>query len=855
MTATIDNKQIIQDKLDAYQSFLESKIVKADYFGFEVAGVDIHPILKPHQRDTVTWCLKGGRRAIFSSFGLGKTITQLEICRQVYLKTGGCSIVVIPLGVRQEFKRDAKELLGIEIEYVRTHCEAIEASKRTPYLMTNYERVRDGNIDIDFLIQDINLKCASLDEASVLRSYGSKTYQVFLEFFKNLPFRFTATATPAPNKVKEIIHYAGYLGVMDTSEALTRFFQRDSTKANKLTIYPHKEREFWLWVSSWAIFINKPSDLGYSDEGYDLPGLKVHWHCIPVDHSTAGVDSWGNIKMFRDAALSLQDASKEKRDSIADRLAKSVKIMETEDSKKHWLLWHHREDERKLIQKVIPQAHTIYGSQDLDEREKLTIGFANGEYETLATKPSLNGSGCNFQAYCADAIFMGIDHKFNDIIQAIHRILRFNQTKVVNIHFIYTESEESVRKSIEKKWKQYDYMVENMSAIIRKYGLSQSGISELKRTIGAERTITQGQFYIAINNDNVPELINTSDNSVDFIHSSIPFSDHYEYSPSYNDFGHNKGNEGFFRQMDFLTPECHRVLKPGRVAAIHVKDRIRYGNVTGKGMSTVDRFSDKTADHFEKHGFEFFGRITIVTDVVRENNQTYRLGWSEKCKDGTKMGVGSPEYILLFRKLPTDTSKAYADTPVTKKKEEYTRAQWQLDAHSFWRSSGNRLFTPEELANMSMKKIKAWWKQYSLNEIYDYETHLQIGKELEKRGQLPASFMLFAPQSFDENCWTDIVRMRTLNTNQSQKRQQNHICPLQIDVVQRLINRFSNEGEIVLDPFGGIMTVPYCAVQMGRIGVGIELNNQYWFDGCQYLKAAEYKKTVPTLFDLEELAA
>jgi SAM-dependent methyltransferase len=148
--------------------------------------------------------------------------------------------------------------------------------------------------------------------------------------------------------------------------------------------------------------------------------------------------------------------------------------------------------------------------------------------------------------------------------------------------------------------------------------------------------------------------------------TSIPFGTQYEYCPSFNDFGHNPDNTGFWMQMDFLIPELLRVLRPGRICAVHVKDRIRFGNVTGKGRPTVEPFSDHCSGAFRKHGFELLARITIDTDVVRENAQTYRLSWSEVVKDGTKMGAGMPEYVLVFCKLPTDTSKGYADEPVVK---------------------------------------------------------------------------------------------------------------------------------------------------------------------------------------------
>jgi hypothetical protein len=267
-------------------------------------------------------------------------------------------------------------------------------------------------------------------------------------------------------------------------------------------------------------------------------------------------------------------------------------------------------------------------------------------------------------------------------------------------------------------------------------------------------------------------------------------------------------------------------------------------------MPTVDPFSDLTTAHFIKHGFQFMGRITVVTDVVRENNQTYRLGWSEQCKDGTKMGVGCPEYILLFRKLPSDTSKAYADEPVIKNKSEYTRARWQLDAHAFWRSSGDRLAMLEELRETPVSDLQARYREYSRNTVYNYNEHVDLADDLEEENKLPASFMVLAPGSYTEWVWDDVNRMRTLNSEQARKELQMHICPLQFDIVERIIRRYSNPGELVVDPFGGLMTVPYMAVKMSRRGYGIELNYESYKDGCRYLKEVEMEVMAPTLFDL-----
>ena len=662
------------------------------------------------------------------------------------------------------------------------------------------------------------------------------------------------TATPSPNRYKELIHYGGFLGVMDTGEALTRFFQRDSEQAGNLTLYPHMERQFWLWLSSWSAFIQRPSDLGYSDEGYDLPEITVHWHRLESDHTKAWetTDSWGQRQMFLDQAVGLKESAETKRDSITSRVKKAQEIVSEQSELRHWLIWHDLEDERRAIERQFPEAKTVYGSQDLDARENLIMGFSRGEYRILATKPIIAGSGCNFQRHCSDAIFLGVGYKFNDFIQAVHRIHRLQQKNEVHIHIVHMDSEDAIVAELKAKWSRHDKLQQQMTALMREYRLTNEMTMEMIRSMidGTDAAEVRGERFRAVRSDCTLELAKWEENSVDHICTSIPFGNQYEYSPSYNDFGHNSDNDAFFEQMDYLCPELLRVLRPGRIAAIHVKDRIRFGNVTVDSFPTVDPFSDMTVASFRAAGFRFIARITIDTDVVRENNQTYRLGWSENAKDSSKMGAGMPEYVLVFRKLPSDQSNGYADVPVAKCKEDYTRADWQLDAAGLWRSNGNRLPDPEIMRNMSMTDIKRLWTRYSVEGGYSHEDHVELAKALESIGKLPSSFMLFPPISRHKDIWTDIARMRTLNSEQSRRNQEMHVCPLQLDIIKRLITRYTNPGEIVLDPFGGIGSVPFQAIKMGRIGHMIELNEEYWRCAIGYCEQAESEHDVPTLFDL-----
>lgn len=832
-----------------YDEFLQTKLVVAPSGGFDVSDEQIHAALKPHQRDAVRWACKGGRRALFESFGLGKTAQELEWCRLVSEHEHGWSLIVLPLGVKQEFARDAVQLLGWERQpaYVRTMAEAqaeMAAQGEWPrVLMTNYERVRDGDIDPQQF-------CAcALDEASVLRSHSTKTNLVSLEKFRGVPYKLVCTATPSPNRYMELLQYAGFLEAAEVSHILQRFFQRNSEKAHEATIHAHKEEEFWLWVSTWALFIQRPSDLGYDDAGYALPPMEVRYHELDSRTDRFGVEKDGQVRVAMDATISLPAAAREKRESIRQRVAKAREIVES-DPETHFILWHDLEEERREIKRQLPEAVEVYGTQEYDLRETNVIDFSDGKTRLLATKKEISGQGCNFQRHCHRAIFIGIDFEFNDFIQAIHRIYRFLQTERVVIDIIHMDTERGIIRKLKRKWVDHEALQGKMADILRRYGLNtREAVERMKRSIGATRMEVSGEHYRLILNDTVLETAAMPENSVDMILTSIPFSNLFAYSESYNDLGHNEDTDRFFAQMDYLTPSLLKVLRPGRVYCCHVKDRVLYKGQTDTGLSTIEPFHALTIAHYLKHGFQYMGMITIITDVVRENAQTYRLGWTEQCKDGTKMGVGSPEYMLLFRKLPSSTDTCYADVPVAKDKAAYTRARWQIDAHAFWRSSGNRLMGKDELKSMGHDDIQRVYRAYSRENVYDYDEHVALAEQLDRDGRLPCTFMTIGAGSWQDEVWDDIARFRTLNLAQSQKGRQMHVCPLPLDIVKRCIERYSGEGETVYDPFSGIGTVPKLAVEMGRYGLGCELNADYFRDGVGYCEEAEAKRNAPTLFD------
>lgn len=835
---------------ERYIQFLHNKVQIFPGAGFVVQ--EVHPSLLPHQRDMVQWAAYRGRALIAASFGLGKTRVQIELLRQAHRRNNRPVMVICPLGVKHQFVYEDGPAMGVRFAYVRSDDEAVATD--TPYLLTNYERVRDGQITPDFLN---TLGAISLDEGAILGNLGTKTQDLFNRILAEIPYRWVATATPAPNDYRQMIYFADFLDVMDAGQALTRFFGRNPDKAGDLQLMPHMERDFWLWVASWALFVDKPSDLGYSDDGYVMPDLEIHWHRIAADHQKAWnlTDQRGQHFLFKDTAAGVTQAMREKQDSLAARVAKAAEIVAGADPSDHWIIWHNLEDERRAIAKAIPNVSEVYGSQDLEEREQVILDFSHGKLPILATKPQLSGSGCNFQFHCHKAIYAGIDFKFRDFIQSVHRLQRYGQHHKVELHIIHTDAEDHVVDILLRKWQQHDALVARMRAIIREYGLtSEAMASEMRRTLGVTRREHRGRSFTAINNDCVLEVMTMADNSVDAIITSIPFGNHYEYIANLNDFGHNPSDAEFWQQMDFLIPELLRVLKPGRMACIHAKDRLLYGHQTAHGMMEVDYFTHDCARAFRKHGFVSYGEIFIPTDVVRENNSTNRLGWSECCKDGSKMGIGLPEKVLLFRKPQTDKSRSYADEPVRKDKKDYSRARWQIDAHGLWRSNGHRLETPadnpELLQQMDTGQIYNWYKEWSREQPYDYHQHVAFNEALGDR--LPAKFMVMPPQAppeYEETVWTDVLFFRTLNMQQARRRVEKHICPLPLDIVERLIVRYTNPDDLILDPFGGLGTVSVVAVRLGRRGLTVELNPTY-HDACvRYCQEEEARRSAPMLFD------
>jgi superfamily II DNA or RNA helicase len=439
--------------MTAYETFLRSKMIAAPERGLEIDASAINPLLKPHQAAIVRWAVHKGNAAIFAAFGLGKTFMQLEIARLIRENAGGKFLIVAPLGVRQEFKRDA-EKLGIEITFVRR----FEECRGDGIFLTNYETIRDSKMD------PRKFTGCSLDEAAILRGFGgTKTFREFMRVFENgqVRYKFVATATPSPNEYIELLAYAAFLDVMDVSQAKTRFFKRDSTKADNLTLHPHKEREFWLWQNTYATFLQNPADRGFDGSEYVLPELTVQWHELPSDHSGAGNETSGQGRLLRNSRIGVSHAAREKRDTIDIRVQKMKELVNCLGPDEQFIVWCDRNDEQRAVDRALQEmgvsVSSLYGSQSIDEREGLLEAWKSRQTRAFVSKAVMYGAGVNLQQ-CSTAIFIGIDFKFAAFLQAVKRIHRFLQAKPVNIHLIYSEAERGIREDLQEKWNTIIYL-------------------------------------------------------------------------------------------------------------------------------------------------------------------------------------------------------------------------------------------------------------------------------------------------------------------------------------------------------------------------------------------------------------
>jgi DNA modification methylase len=715
--------------LDQYDAFIKRKASYDVESGFEPSDLGSH--LFDFQAAIVEWACKRGRAAIFADTGLGKTAMQTEWARQVTEHTGGMVLIAAPLCVAQQTV-DESAKFGIHIQYCRHPSEIKDG---TMIVITNYEML-DKFDPADFV-------GIVLDESSILKNSTGKTRALIIEMFQRTPYRLSCTATPSPNDHMELGNQAEFLGVMTGVEMLAMFFVHDGGDTSQWRLKGHGKTRFWEWISTWAICIRNPADLGFDGARYVLPGLKMHEHVVEASEPLDG-------QLFAGIAQTLTERRDAKRQSMAERIAITAGLVNSH--KRPAIVWCHLNDESKALTASIPDAIEVTGSMTLDEKERAITKFTRGEARVLVSKASICGAGMNWQ-HCRDMVFAGMDDSYESFYQAIRRCYRFGQAFVVDVHLVYSESEGAVKANIERKQKQANDMADSMVSHMRE--LSQQKIKGASMEKSEyKRDVAQGEGWTVHLGDCVEVAREMPSDSIDYSVFSPPFASLYTYSNSDHDMGNCKSTSEFYEHFRFLVKELLRVTKPGRLLSFHCMDL-----QTSKfrdGVIGLHDFTGELTRMFTDEGWIYHSKVTIWKDPVTAMQRTKALGLLHKTirKDSSMSRQGIADYLVTMRK-PGDNVE-----PISHTHETFPVSKWQ---------------------------------------------------------------------NYASPVWMDINPSRTLQFKTARETDdERHICPLQLDVIERAMELWSNPGDLVFSPFTGIGSEGYVSIEMGRRFVGAELKPSYW---------------------------
>lgn len=726
-----------------YDQFITEKTKRSESFGFD--PLSITAPLFDWQRHVVEWAVKKGRAALFEDCGLGKTAQQLEWASQVCRKTGGSVLILTPLAVAHQTADEARKF-GIAASVVESNDDI----KGPGIWITNYEKLE--KFDCDQFVGVV------LDESSILKNFTGKMRKMLTQTFQATPYRLCCTATPSPNDYTEFGQHADFLGVCSPAQMLATFFINDTFNTGDWRLKKHAEKEFWAWVASWAACVSKPSDLGFSDEGYLLPALNLQTITVEVDHAAGASDG----ELFRHASLSATTIHKEMRLTSPARVAKIAEIVNASDES--WIVWCNTNDESDQLAKSIPNAVEVKGSDTSKQKEERIDAFTQGRARVIVTKAGIAGYGLNWQ-HCRNVAFVGLSYSFEDFYQALRRSYRFGQTKEVNAFIIQASTEDAIMRTIQRKIEQHKEMQNRMKLAAEAFQTQQKQL-----TMKTDINTAHGESWTLHHGDCVRVAKQIEDESIDFCVFSPPFADLFTYSDDLQDMGNCSDMSEFTKHFEILIEEIARVMVPGREVAVHCVDLL--STKWKHGKIEFQDFSGEIIRAFWRHGFLFHSRITIWKSPVTEMQRTKAHGLLYKTltADSTDSRVGCPDYLLVFRK-PGENPR-----PVTKDKSKYPVDWWQEVASPVWMT-------------------------------------VDQGRVLNKDG---------ARDHCDEK----------------------HICPLQLDVIERAIELWSNEGDLVYSPFTGIGSEGVGALSLNRRFIGSELKESYFKQACQNLAAAKSQLTL-----------
>ena len=743
-----------------YQEFLQSKQYKATNIGIDICHDDINNTLFNWQKDIVKWACKKGRCAVFLDTGLGKTFIQLEWARLM----GETTLIVAPLSVARQTVREAKKL-NIDITYVRDQSEVISDQR---LWITNYEMIEHFDYS--------QFGALVLDESSILKSIGGRTRQKLTQLCGGVKYKLCCTATPAPNDYIELGNHTEFLGICKSSEMLAMFFinankehtivlddkvyrKKGSNKnGTEWRLKHHAEQPFFKWLSSWAITMTKPSDLGYDDNGFVLPPLTINHVNIETEYKPTD-------QLFFTHLHGITDRVKVRRSTIQDKLERIKDIVASDDGQ--WLIWCGLDEESKLVSSAIDDAVEVKGSDTIEHKIDSIERFQDGNIRVLVTKPKIAGFGMNFQN-SHNMIFFGLNDSWETFYQCVRRQWRYRQAYPVNVYVIIHDAEAEIYQNILRKDAMAKRLKEKLIEQIGNYEKEELNMETSIDFNYTEKTL-KGTDWTAMLGDSCERLKEIPDNSIDLSVYSPPFADLFTYTSSDRDLGNCRDWNEFTEHYKYIIREVLRVTKPGRITCVHTSDIAAMAQKDGY-IGIKDFPGDVIRAHMAE-GWVFHGRAFVQKNPQAQAIRTHSKGllFVQIRKDSSDSRPALIDQILIFKK---DGDTEVPVTPV--KNGEMDNETWIEWAHGIW---------------------------------------LGIHE-------------------------SDTLQFTTARNADDEK----HICPLQLGTIERCVKLYSNPGEMVLSPFGGIGSEGYVAIKNNRKATIIELKPEYYQIAVNNLKSAESLK-------------
>jgi len=746
-----------------YKEFLETKQKSVIESGFDIDQSELNPMLFDFQKFTVKRALKAGKYAIFADTGQGKTPMQLSIAHQVTLKTNKPVLILAPLAVTGQTIEEGIKF-NIHIERLKSNVFG------QGIYISNYEQLENINED-DF-------GCICLDESSILKNESGKYRNLLIEKFKNIPYKFCFSATPSPNDPMELGNHSDFLDVMGYNEMLAMFFVHDAQNTQKWRLKGHAVNKFYEFVSTWAIMYSHPKDIGFKADQFDLPELEI----IEKQVSTPlppGV-------LFAGLAVNATDYHRSLRETEVERINETLAIIKNLGNEPI-IIWTKQNPEADAIYKQLKalgyDCRNVQGSDSPEKKQKDLLGFAHGDYQILVTKEKIASMGLNYQ-HCKYQIFNSVDFSFEQSYQAMRRSWRFGQKNKVTVWMVTTDRMINVVKTQKDKHKQFKNMQSQMTKAVNKNLNNQ-----ITTTVDTTEDVKTDDYWL-MRGDCVQRIKEVKDNSVDLMVFSPPFADLYTYSNHIEDMGNVVDYDEFVKQFRYLVAEIKRVIKPGRIVAIHCMNLPTLKS--RDGYIGLRRFPAMIGDLFEEVDMFLHSEHAIWKDplLAAVRTKTKGLAHQTLIKDSAQVRTGIADMMLCFK------TKEENEIPI---EHDMLRAYAPMHEYDKY---------PTSIAGF--------------NEFWGYNPESKYSKE--------EQYSHHVWQRYASPVWMDIDVTNTLQGWMGAKgvNDEKHICPLQLGAIERVLTLYSKKGETVLSPFGGIGSEGYQSLRMGRKSISIELKESYF---------------------------